>query len=206
MKKIDVVTLVIEYEDGNKEYYSFTDPLVASLMLLELPFEEVEPRVIRAKIIWGNVLDNYNYWKGENMNLIKTEDGLYTKNMKVLIEESDNNYIVFDVSPKYCGKFSDLESAKNLAKSILLEKELNDILEETEINYSGDLIEYASSQSYNIKYDYDDEKDIVLITIDNNKKDGFLKHLKDSVEIMLESVEIKINFDEEEWSMENGLE
>lgn len=54
------VTLVVEYEDGTVEHFTL-NPFIASIRMLELPFEEVTPRPVKAKIIWGNVLDNLNY-------------------------------------------------------------------------------------------------------------------------------------------------
>lgn len=54
------VTLVIEYDDGSIKYHTL-NPFIASIRMLELPFEEVIPRPVKAKIIWGNVLDNLNY-------------------------------------------------------------------------------------------------------------------------------------------------
>lgn len=58
--EVKFVTLCITYEDGTEERYT-TDPFIASLSLLELPFLEGNNRPVKAKIIWGRNLDTWNY-------------------------------------------------------------------------------------------------------------------------------------------------
>lgn len=54
------VTLIVTFETGEIEYYTLS-PLDASIVMQQLTYIEEYPRVIKAKIIWGSTLDNFNY-------------------------------------------------------------------------------------------------------------------------------------------------
>ena len=54
------VTVVIEFENELVEYHTLL-PQLAVMMLLDLPFIETPPRPVRARIVWGSVLDTYSY-------------------------------------------------------------------------------------------------------------------------------------------------
>lgn len=60
-KSIAIVTLVLTDERG-AEYRYYLPPLLAAYYLTEVtPFTNNEPRIVKARIVWGSILDNWTY-------------------------------------------------------------------------------------------------------------------------------------------------